>query len=327
MASTIEVAARDAAIIVRRIQEFTRSSSPAERTPVDVHSLLRSAIDITRPKWRDEAQLRGVLISVQADYTPVERILGIEAELREVLVNLMVNAVDAMTTSGTLTLGCKQHGADVHMYVRDMGLGMTPETLARAGQPFFSTKGSNGSGLGLAVSQGIVQRHGGELVLESTEGRGTTVTLQLPGIPTQPHQATEKQELGSRAGRIVLVEDDPHVRLVTQRILEHAGHNVSAFANGMEALSFLQEAAADIVLTDLGLPDLSGWDVARSAHQWQPSIRVIIATGWGDRVAPADAHRSGVMAVLSKPLEHHELLEAINHALHSDMSQEVFSSE
>jgi signal transduction histidine kinase/ActR/RegA family two-component response regulator len=317
MAATIEVAARDAAIIVRRIQEFTRSSSPAVRTPVDVHALLRSAIDITRPKWRDEAQLRGVLINVHVDYAPVERVLGIEAELREVLVNLMVNAVDAMTTSGTLALGCEQHGTSVHVYVRDMGIGMTPDILAHAGQPFFSTKGSNGSGLGLAVSQGVVQRHGGELVIESVQGRGTTVTLQLPAIPTQPAEALEKEEIKGRAGRIVLVEDDPHVRVVTQRILEHAGHHVSAFATGMDALCYLQETPVDIVLTDLGLPGLSGWDVARSARACQPSIEVLIATGWGDRVAPEDARRSGVMAVLSKPLEQHELLDAINHALHS----------
>ncbi len=324
MAATVEVAARDAGIIVRRIQEFTRSRTAAERTPVDVHGLLRSAIDITRPKWRDEAQLRGILISMQVDYAPVERILGIEAELREVLVNLVMNAVDAMTSSGTLALGCEQHDADVHIWVRDMGMGMTRETLARAGQPFFSTKGSNGSGLGLAVSQGIVQRHGGELVIESSEGRGTTVTLQIPTITTLPHQPEGKSTADGRTGRIVLVEDDANVRLVTQRMLEHAGHHVSAFATGIDALAFLQHTPADIVLTDLGLPGMSGWEVAHAAHACQPAIRVLIATGWGDRVAPEDAQRSGVMVVLSKPLEQHELLDAINHALHSTTTQVVY---
>lgn len=315
MASTIEIAARDAATIVRRIQEFTRARGPVERSPVDVQAMLRSAVDITRPKWRDVAQLRGSTINLEYDYQPVETVLGVESELREVVVNLIVNAVDALDNDGTITLGCQQHGGFVHIFVRDTGMGMHADTLARAGQPFFSTKGSNGSGLGLAVSQGIIQRHGGELIISSIQGQGTTVTLQLPS--TQPAIARSSQPAmgAQRVGTIVLVEDDPHLRVVTQRALEQAGHIVQTFSAGPDALEHLSHTRADILLTDLGLPGMSGWEVAAAAQTTQPALRILLVTGWGDRIASEDAQRAGVTAVLSKPLEQRELLEAVHQAL------------
>lgn len=314
MAHTIEIAARDAATIVRRIQEFTRSRDAAEREPVDIAALLDSAIHMTRPRWRDEAQLRGITIELRNERTPVEQVLAVEAELREVLVNLILNAIDALPSGGTITVGCDTRDDAVHLWVRDSGIGMSPDVLARAGQPFFSTKGSRGSGLGLAVSQGVVQRHGGELVISSIEGGGTTVTLQLPTLRAS---APPRSAAVEKAGRstIVLVEDDAALRAATQRILEHAGHRVSAFASGPDAIAHLQRHAANLVITDLGLPGMSGWDVALAAKAARRSLRVMLVTGWGDRIAPEDAERCGVSAVLSKPLEQQMLLEAVGKAM------------
>jgi signal transduction histidine kinase/ActR/RegA family two-component response regulator len=316
LAKTIEIAARDAATIVRRIQVFTRSHDSAERVPVNIHTLIKSAVNIVRPRWRDEAQLRGVTIDLIYELEPVDPVMGIEAELREVLVNLLINAVDAMPSSGPLIVGTRQAGEHVQIYVRDAGIGMKPEVLARAGQPFFSTKGSQGSGLGLAVSQGIVQRHGGELLIESVEGQGTSVTLELPRVSPQIPPQARPRASADRAGTVIVVDDEPHLREVTRRILEHAGHRVADFGSGSEAIAHLREHPADILLTDLGLPGMSGWEIAVAAHEVRPTTQILMATGWGDHVSAEEAQQRGVVAVLSKPLEQATLLEAISQALY-----------
>lgn len=323
LSKTIEIAARDAATIVRRIQVFTRSSDSAERVPVNIHTLIKSAVNIVRPRWRDEAQLRGITIDLVYELEPVDSVLGIEAELREVLVNLLINAVDAMPSSGPLIVGTRQQGEHVLIYVRDAGIGMNADVLARAGQPFFSTKGSQGSGLGLAVSQGIVQRHAGELVIESVEGEGTVVTLQLPSVSPQIPQQIRPRANSDRSGSIIVVDDEPHLREVTRRILEHAGHHVSDFGSGGEAIAYLQEHPTDILLTDLGLPGMSGWEVAVAANSVRPETQIVMATGWGDHVSAEEAQQRGVVAVLSKPIEQAKLLEAISQALYLAQPSEV----
>ena len=316
LAKTVEIAARDAATIVRRIQVFTRSHEAEERIPVDIHPLVKSAVNIVRPRWRDEAQLRGVTIDLSYELEPVDPVLGIEAELREVLVNLLINAVDAMIVSGPLIVGAYQRGEQVSIYVRDAGSGMKPEVLARAGQPFFTTKGSRGSGLGLAVSQGIVQRHGGDLVIESIEGQGTVVTMKLPNASPQLPQQPAHRASASRLGTIIVVDDEPHLRSVTRRILEHAGHRVFDFGSGAEAIEHLRQHPADILLTDLGLPGMGGWEIARTARAVRPETQILMATGWGDHVAAEEAYQRGVVAVLSKPLDQNMLLDSISQVLY-----------
>lgn len=315
LAEMIEVAARDAATIVRRIQEFTRSRDTLERTAVSVEALIESAINMTRPRWRDEAQFLGVAITIQREIQPVEAVLGIEAELREVLINLILNAIDAMPEGGTLTIGCRQVGDVVSIWVRDTGIGMSPEVLAHIGQPFFTTKGSRGSGLGLAVSQGIVQRHGGELTFHSVEGQGTTATIALP-VARQSEIISAIEQVEQRyAGTILVVEDDTLLRQVLRRTLERAGHRVFDAATGSEALRLLERQPVDVLITDLGLPGMSGWDVARAARQLLPEVRVLLTTGWGERLAAEDAQRSGVMEILPKPLEQRTLLDAVQRAM------------
>jgi signal transduction histidine kinase/ActR/RegA family two-component response regulator len=322
LAKTVEIAARDAATIVRRIQVFTRSHEAEERVPVDIHPLITSAVNIVRPRWRDEAHLRGITIDLSYELEPVDPVLGIEAELREVLVNLLINAVDAMTVSGPLIVGTHQSGEQVSIYVRDAGSGMKPAVLARAGQPFFTTKGSRGSGLGLAVSQGIVQRHGGDLVIESIEGQGTSVTMKLPSAsPQLPQQSTQPVRV-NRLGTIIVVDDEPHLRSVTRRILEHAGHRVFDFGSGPEAIEHLREHPADVLLTDLGLPGMGGWEIARTARAVRPEIQILMATGWGDHVAAEEAYQRGVAAVLSKPLDQNILLDSISQVLYLAQHQE-----
>ncbi|HEX6291618.1 MAG TPA: ATP-binding protein, partial [Herpetosiphonaceae bacterium] len=316
LAKTIEMAARDAATIVRRIQVFTRSRDSAERVPVNIHALIRSAVNIVRPRWRDEAQLRSITIDLSYELEPVDPVLGIEAELREVLVNLLINAVDAMPSSGPLVVGTRQQDDQVLIYVRDAGVGMNPEVLARAGQPFFSTKGSQGSGLGLAVSQGIVQRHGGELLIESVEGRGTVVTLQLPIASPPVPEPISQHMAASRTCTLIVVDDEPKLREVTRRILEHAGHRVFDFGSGAEAIEHLREHPVDVLLTDLGLPGMSGWEIALAARAVRPETQILMATGWGDHITAEEAQRRGVLAVLSKPLDQDILLEAVGQALY-----------
>ena len=196
-AAVIELAARDASLIVRRIQEFTRTRLPQAHSVIEIHDLIHSAVDLTRPRWRDQARLQGIAIQVQFDLKPVAQVLGVAAELREVLVNLIGNAVDAMPHGGQLGFHTRLQDGQVIIAVTDTGEGIKPDVLAHIGEPFYSTKGEHGSGLGIAVSQAIIRRHGGQLKLTS-EGSGTTVTITLPEQHSNLHSCRCRLPIDNR---------------------------------------------------------------------------------------------------------------------------------
>jgi CheY-like chemotaxis protein len=331
----IEQAALDGAETVRRILGFARKQAEATYAPVDLQVLLPQVLEVTRPRWKDEAQGRGVTIGAVLALEPVPPVLGNAAEVREVLVNLIFNAVDAMPRGGRLTLGARRclkglapspgpgSGATagapretVEITVRDTGVGMPEAVRRRALDPFFTTKGVKGSGLGLSMVYGIVSRHGGELLLDSTEGAGTTVTVRLPAAaraPAPPAEAALPQ--AARRGRIVVVDDEEALAGVLGEVLRLQGHEVTVFTEPQRALDHLAGAGADLLFTDLGMPELSGWDVARRALALHPDLPVILVTGWGQQIEPALVRARGITALVAKPYRVAEILQVVSRLL------------
>ncbi len=252
-------------------------------------------------------------------------ILGQPTEIREALTNLILNAVDAMPQGGTLILsgrpvsGIKGRGPSptpdprfVELSVTDTGVGMAEEIRRRVFEPFFTTKGVQGTGLGLSVVYGIMERHGGRIAVTTTPGRGTTVTLRFQAAPPStglPEPKSTPRRVSSR--RLLVIDDEPVVRKTLVALLRTVGHTVTEAAGGAEGLARLMEGPVDCELTDLGMPELTGWDVARAVKAHAPELPVILLTGWGE-LPSAEPETGGLVdRILSKPIQLEDLLGVI----------------
>ncbi|HEX7786954.1 MAG TPA: GAF domain-containing protein, partial [Methylomirabilota bacterium] len=222
--SMIRQAAHDGAQTVRRIQEFTRTRSSRPFSPVDVPQLLHEVVELARPRWRDQAQSHGVTYDVQVDAGVVPEVAGTAEELREALLNLLNNALEAMPAGGRFTFRSGVEGGRVVIRAEDSGCGMSEETRRRVFEPFFTTKGAQGNGLGLAVVWGIIARHGGDITVESAVGRGTTFVIGLP-IPSElpAASAASGEPVLSAGKRILLAEDNVEIRRSLAELLREHG--------------------------------------------------------------------------------------------------------
>jgi signal transduction histidine kinase/ActR/RegA family two-component response regulator/putative methionine-R-sulfoxide reductase with GAF domain len=312
----VEQAAIDGARTVRRIQEFTRMRRARPFEPVDLNDLMEEVVEVTRSRWKDEALGKGVDYEVRVERTPVPIVAGDPSELREVLINLILNALDAMPDGGQIVLRSGVEGDQVFCTVTDTGIGMTEEVRQRVFDPFFTTKAEKGTGLGLSVAYGIIARHGGAIEVRSEPWRGSTFTLRLPparGRPRTPPPAAAA--VPDRRARILVIDDEENVRQVLADMLVAQGHAVVACADGRAGLSRLHEEPFDLVFTDLGLPGLSGWEVTRLVKMRRPETPVVLVTGWGDQIELADALRRGVSYVLPKPFDVEEIRATVREAL------------
>jgi signal transduction histidine kinase/ActR/RegA family two-component response regulator len=308
----IEQVAVDAARTVRRIQEFSRMRRARPFQPVDLSQIVREVAEITRPRWRDEAQARGIAYEIRVETPPVPPAAGDPSELREALTNIVLNALDAMPAGGRLELraGGDEHG--VHAVVADTGSGMSESVRQRVFDPFFTTKAEKGTGLGLSVAYGIVTRHGGRIDLWSEHGRGSTFTVWLPVARDLPESPVAEPPVSPQPhGRILLIDDDPEVRETLTEMLTGLGQAVTACADGASGLARFQDEPFDLVLTDLGMPRQSGWDVAKLVKQRRPDVPVGLITGWADQIAPDEAAARGVDGLVAKPFTRDELAAAL----------------
>ncbi len=311
----IECAAADAAHTVRRIQEFTRTRQTRVFEPVDLREIVREAVELTKGRWKDEAQVRGVTYVVSTDFGEARPIAGEAAELREVFTNLLLNAVDAMPDGGRIHLAVGQDDEAVVATVRDNGPGMPPEVRERVFEPFFTTKGPRSTGLGLSVAYGIVKRHGGRIEVESREGHGALFTVRLPRLegrrtprlPDRPAPAASS----ARPARVLVIDDEASVRDLIVDVLQAAGHVALAAADGPSGLALERAGAPDLALIDLGLPGMSGWEVAARLRASRPDLPLVLITGWGDRLNPTDLERSGICQVIAKPFQTTEVLRVV----------------
>jgi signal transduction histidine kinase len=307
----IREAALDGAETVRRLLEFTRAAPRAGKAQAtDVRELFASVLAAAEPRWKDEANARGRVIEVATDFHEVPPVLVNPAELREVLLNLVFNALDAMPEGGRLTLVCRADPESAYLSVGDTGSGIPGDLLARIFEPYFTTKGPQRSGLGLSVSYGIVRRHRGDLTAESRPGTGTVFTVRLPLAPAESPAAEEPISAvpGARGLRVLVVDDEDLVRETLRDICTDEGHRVLEARSGREALELLTAHAFDVVCTDLGMPGMTGWQLADQIRERWPHVRVGLITGWGARVQPDDLQTHNVDFLIAKPFRRDQIL-------------------
>jgi GAF domain-containing protein/ActR/RegA family two-component response regulator len=310
----IERAALDGAQTVRRLQDFTRIRRDQPLLPLDLSDVVRDALDITQSRWQEEPLSRGVAIEVRTALPAVPHILGDAPELREVFTNLILNAVDAMPEGGALTLTTGEVDGQVVATVSDTGTGIPAAVREKIFDPFFTTKGPQGTGLGLSMTYGIVSRHGGVITVESQEGRGTTFRLAFPAaVGEAPAAGPEGAADGApgRSLRCLVVDDEPAVRTVLADILTGAGHDVVEAGDGAEAIARIRAERFDVVMTDLAMPRVSGWQIARAVKHVAPTVPVFLVTGFGVELSADERRANGVDAVLVKPLQIQEILDAV----------------
>jgi PAS domain S-box-containing protein len=309
--SVIEKAALDGRETVRRIQEFSRTRRDKRFEPVDLVEVLRDALEITKTRWRNDAMSRNVSIETSLDAESVPPILGNASELREVVTNLILNAVDAMPHGGRIRLSCRRHGERVVARCEDTGIGMTEQIRQQLFDPFFTTKGTRGVGLGLSVVYGIVTRHEGKIDVVTAPGKGTTFVLDFPSTREIPKPAGgdgASMPVLLRHGKILVIDDEEEIAEVVKDVLVSAGHDVDVALSGTDGVRRASLDVYDLVFTDLGMPDMSGWEVAASIGRAKPGLPVALVTGWGSSLDEEDARRKGVVAIVHKPFEIDELV-------------------
>ncbi|MGH7262578.1 MAG: GAF domain-containing protein [Candidatus Rokuibacteriota bacterium] len=315
----IEEAAWRAADTVRRLQRFALTRMEEKPSLLDLNKLIEDAVTLTRPRWKDEAEARGVRIEVVTDLEETPPVLGNPADLREVVTNLILNALDAMSNGGRLVLSTRNQQDAVELVVTDTGVGMPQEVRRRVFEPFFTTRSPQRSGLGLSVVQGIVARHKGRIEIESQEGRGTTCWVRLPtGSATGAAAAPTPEPPSPRApgaAAILVIEDEDHLRRTLVEILTGAGHSVQAARDGLDGLARFQRGRFDLVMTDLSMPECSGLEVARALKKMNPAPPVVLMTGWGDFLDPARIQEAGVDLMIVKPYRVERVLNVVADAL------------
>jgi len=302
-AERILMAARDGAETVRRIQSFTqRRPDTSRRTTVSLTGLVREAVELVRPVL----DLRSPGGTVRIEESVGEELLvhANAIELREALLNLMLNAVDAMPDGGILRLVGRAEGDHVVLAVQDTGTGMTSEVMKRAPEPFFTTKGPRGTGLGLSQVAGILRRHGGSMELESWPGVGTTVLLRLPLAPPAADRAPAQPG-------ILLVDDNPLSLEAMAATLRSGGFHVVTASSGEAAIAAFEPGRYRTVLTDLGLPGLDGWELVDRLRSLDPTVRVGVITGSSLERVGEEIKRHRVDLFFTKPVDPERLLAAL----------------
>ena len=309
--ATLETAASDGAQVVHRLQDFARQRAASPLAPMDLAPAVHEALEITRPRWQDELQQRGKTIAIHAALGDLPLILGHAPEIREVLTNLIFNAVDAMPDGGRLTLAGAATLSGVTLTLTDTGVGMAEDVRQKIFEPFFTTKGVRGTGLGLAVVYSILERHGGRVAVASAPGQGTTVTLTFQASAAGLAAPAVAPPLRPASRRLLLIDDEPLVRTILGSLLRAMGHTVTEAASGADGLATLAAHPVDCVLTDLGMPEMTGWDVARAVRAQHPLLPIVLLTGWGEQ-APGDVAEMPLAdRVLGKPVRLEELLDTI----------------
>ncbi|HEU4402865.1 MAG TPA: ATP-binding protein, partial [Candidatus Polarisedimenticolia bacterium] len=314
---TVIKAGKQGAQAIKRIQDYTRIRKDQPSSPVDLNAAVRDAIEITKPKWKQDPESKGIRIGLHLELTEVGPVLGNLLELAQVVENLIFNAVEAMPKGGSIKFRSFKDAESVILEVSDTGVGMSEETQRRLFEPFFTTKES-GQGLGTSIVYGIVARHNGRIAVDSRPGSGTTFRISLPAHVArveESHRPIAAAPAAPRSARILLVDDEEAVRAAYQAAIVSAGHDVTPAASGQQAVAHLESAKFDLVITDLSMSGMSGYQVSSAVKLIDPSIRVILLSGWAVDPRSEQVRRSGIDEVLSKPCPIEELREAIQRAL------------
>ena len=300
--------AEDGAHIIRRIQDFARQRPSREFETISVADLLKDACEMTRPRWESRSEFAPIRFALHADCQAFVK--GDPVELREVLVNMIYNAVDAMPSGGEVRVSTQETRERVVLCISDTGTGMTPETKQRLFDPFFTTKGKGGTGMGLAVSFGIIRRHEGSIEVDSEPGRGTTFRISLPNVTPavtsdEPNVVAHGTTTSEDKQRVLVGDDETHVREVLIEALEAEGCEVISAPSGEVALALFDqyEGRFDAVFTDIGMPEMSGWELVTEIRERSKTIPLAIVSGWADAISVQTRNAVNADWVIAKPFD------------------------
>jgi signal transduction histidine kinase/ActR/RegA family two-component response regulator len=314
---SIRTAARDARNVVHRLREFYRPDEDAVTESVDINPVIEQVILLTHPKWKEQTHAGGQSIEIKLDLKRIPTVRASESRLREVLTNLILNSVDAMPRGGTITITTDIEGDHVVVKVSDTGKGMNEEICQRCFEPFFSTKGKNGTGLGLSMAYGIIQKWGGTIIAESEINKGTTIIIHLPAENIPPVRNREvATDPDAVAPLIILVADDnPPSRDIVSRHLRANGHAVDTATNGHETVAMCLAKKYDLLVLDRVLADMDGLTIAATMSHEHPEFRIILLTGYNDPSEDTSRLPDGVDFLLEKPVTQSDLRWAIGNVL------------
>lgn len=326
---TVLQSIRDITQTLTRMKDLYRQREPdLKLMPVQLNDLILQTIDLTSARWKAIPQQKGMVVKVLTDLSDgLPMITAVESEIREALINLIFNAVDAMPGGGTIVLKTgilespwSQNGTpadQVYVEVIDSGMGMDEETLRRCTEPFFTTKGEQGTGLGLAMVYGVAKRHSADVEIESEKGKGTTIRLAFSALPIAPAMSPQEEPaVPASPRRILVIDDDPLLLQALQEVLKLDGHYVVAASGGKNGIdTFLSARESqepfEIVITDLGMPDVDGNKVAAAIKEQSPEVSVILLSGWGNRLESGNDLPPYIDISLSKPSRVGDLRSAI----------------
>lgn len=321
----IEQVALEGAWVVRRFQDFSRTRPARPFQPVDLNQLVEEIANSARSRWSQQLTARGIVGEVRAEIGAVPMVSGDMAELRQVLTSMALNALDAMPEGGNLTFRTGREAGRVFCQVVDTGIGMSERTRLHVFDPFFTTKREKGKGFGLSGAYAVVDRHSGEITVESEPGKGAVFTIWLPvgtdavePLPALTRPAppvTPPAPKPVPGAKILVIDDSEEVREVLRELLSRHGYTVVTSPDGESGLVELEARSFDLAMIDLGLPGISGLEVAQRLKSRWPATRVALMTGYGDRMGSEDVKSKGVDFVLAKPFSLDQLRSVVDHAL------------
>ena len=310
----ITQSAQQGSSIARRLQDFTRIQVGASMQAVNLKEAIEQAVRITHPRWNNTSDTLARPVHMVAHLDTPSIITGNMPELIEVFTNIILNAIDAMPDGGTLTIATSVKDKEATVTISDTGYGMDDRTRSHIFEPFYTTKGpALGSGLGLSAAHGIVKRHGGSIFVTSEEGRGTVFTVEFPVKTEQEKDQDETSDEPVSPQRILIIDDEERVQKLMARML--ASHQVDVASSGEVGIQLFHQYRHDVVFTDIGLPGLTGWNVAHVVRQTDPTVAIIAVTGWGKNFAHGQRQASDVDMVLTKPFTIQELRGILNRAI------------
>lgn len=308
-------------LITDRMLEITKSDKDTTKfVPSDINELLVQSIEFTKPRWKNMAQANGINYLIdQKNMEDVPQLLCKPTEIRDVFINIINNALDAMPNGGNISFGTWSNEDTLFVSISDTGNGMSEETRYHIFDPFFTTKCPEGTGLGMSIAFGTITRHGGKIEVESEWMKGSTFTLQFP-IANRKACPTSTLEQGKKKKtlHILVVDDEDDICHMLDEFLSRNGHKVKIVNNGADALEIIKVEVFDLVLSDLAMPDVYGYDVINAVNNLEKRPKIGIITGWSDKLEPVDGKEPKVNFFLKKPFKLSELTKQIDIAFDAD---------
>ncbi|MFO8239441.1 MAG: response regulator [Dissulfuribacterales bacterium] len=304
---TVKKSSLEAASRISQLQRFSgKGKSQTSYKQMSLNGIIDDMVAQTRPLWKDESEKLGITIEIEKNYAAKELTVDANAEdLRFVLYNLIKNSVQSMRKSGKLTFKTGETETGIYVTVTDTGTGMDEEIRARVLQPFFTTKGfEQGKGLGMSTSYAIVKEHGGDIHVKQTAlDKGTSIEIILPYSRKKENRPEDDFPGYKNSAKVLWVDDEEVIRDMGKALVKALGHSADVAASGEEALRLLLNNQYDLMITDVGMPNMSGWQLAEKIKGNYPEMKVAVVTGWGTDVSKEEKEKYGVCYVLGKPID------------------------